>query len=66
MVEHANAVELRIVVVAVLDAAADAVLVARHLPKLDAHLAIALARLNGHSLAREKRGMEGGLGGGET
>jgi hypothetical protein len=38
VVKHVDAAEVRIVVAAVLAAAADAVLVAHHLPKLDAHL----------------------------
>jgi hypothetical protein len=38
VVKHADAVEVRIVVAAVLAAAADAVLVAHHLLKLGAHL----------------------------
>jgi hypothetical protein len=45
-------VELRVVVSAVLAVAADAVLVAHHLPKIGAHLAIALARLHVKNLAR--------------
>jgi hypothetical protein len=39
VVKHADAAEVRIIVTAVLAAAADAVLVAHHLPKLAAHLA---------------------------
>jgi hypothetical protein len=39
-------VELRVVAAAVLAVAADAVLIAHHLPKLGAHLFTALARLN--------------------
>ena len=38
MVKHVDAVELRVVVAAVLAVAADAVLVAQHLLKLGAHL----------------------------
>jgi hypothetical protein len=52
VVKHADAEELRIVVAAVLAAAADAVLVAHHLPKFGAHLVIALARLHVQNLAR--------------
>ena len=46
--------EVRIVVAAVLAAAADAVLVAHHLPKLGAHLVTALANLHVRNLARGK------------
>jgi len=52
VVKHVDAVELRAVVAAVLSAAGDAVLVAHHLPKHGAHLAIALARLHVRNLAR--------------
>ena len=52
VVEHVDAVEMRIVVAAVLAAAAVAVFVAHHLPKLGAHLVTALARLHVHNLAR--------------
>jgi hypothetical protein len=52
VVKHANAVELRAVVAAVLAAAADAMLVSHHLPKLGAHLATALTRLSVQNLAR--------------
>jgi hypothetical protein len=41
VVKHVDALELRIVVAAVLAAAADAVLVAHHLPKLCARLVAA-------------------------
>ena len=68
MIKHVNAVEVRVVVAAVLAAAADAVLVAHHLPKLGAHLDTALARLKNlarrSSLevgARERKG-RGGAG----
>jgi hypothetical protein len=47
-----DAAELRAVVAAVLAVAADAVLVAHHLPKLGAHLVAALARLHLKKLAR--------------
>jgi hypothetical protein len=46
------AVELRVVVAAVLAVAADAVLVAQHLLKLGAQLVTSLARLHVHNLAR--------------
>jgi hypothetical protein len=46
---------LRVVVAAVLVVAADAVLVAHHLPKLGAHLITALARLNIINLARRSK-----------
>jgi hypothetical protein len=46
VVKHVDAVELRVVVAAVLAVAADAVLVAQHLLKLGAHLVTALARLH--------------------
>jgi hypothetical protein len=52
VVKHADAVELRVVVAAVLAVAADAMLVAQHLLKLDAHLVTALARLHVLNLAR--------------
>ena len=54
-VKHANAAELRVVAAAVLAVAADAVLVAHHLPKLGAHLVTALARLNVHNPAPRSR-----------
>jgi hypothetical protein len=41
-----------VIVAAVLAVAADAVLVAHHLPKLDTHLVTGIARLNVHYLAR--------------
>jgi hypothetical protein len=46
VVKHVDAVELRVVVAAVLAVAADAVLVAQHLLKLGTHLVTALARLH--------------------
>ena len=49
--KQVDVAEVRIVVAAVLAAAADAVLVAHHLPKLGAHLVTALARLYMHNLA---------------
>jgi hypothetical protein len=45
-------VELRVAVAAVLAVATDAVLVAQHLLKIDAHLVTALARLHVKNLAR--------------
>ena len=50
-VKYIDAAELRVVVVAVLAVAADAVLVAQHLLKLGAHLATALARLHARNFA---------------
>jgi hypothetical protein len=68
VLEHVDAVELRVVVAAVLAVAADAALVEQHLLKLGAHLVTALARLHVRNLARrssmkagstrEKRGGE--------
>jgi hypothetical protein len=52
VVKHADAVELRVVVAAVLAVAADAVLVAKHLLKPGAHLVTALARLHVHNFTR--------------
>jgi hypothetical protein len=52
VVKHVDAVELRVVVAAVLAVAADAVLVAQHLLKVGAHLVTALARLHVRNLAR--------------
>jgi hypothetical protein len=52
VVENVDVVELRVVVAAVLAAAADAVLVAQHLLKFGAHLATALTRLHVHNFAR--------------
>jgi hypothetical protein len=49
---HVDVVELRVVVAKVLAVAADAVLVAQHLLKIGAHLAIALACLHVHNIAR--------------
>jgi hypothetical protein len=51
VVKRVDAAELRVVVAAV--AAADAVLVAHHLPKLDSHLVTALVRLHVRNLARK-------------
>jgi hypothetical protein len=50
--KHVDAAELRVVVAAVLAVAADAVLVAQHLLKLDAHLVTAVARLHVLNLTR--------------
>jgi uncharacterized membrane protein len=49
VVKHVDAVELRVVVAAVLAVAADVVLVAQHLLKLGAHLVTAHARLHAHN-----------------
>jgi hypothetical protein len=46
VIKRAGAVELRVIVAAVLAVAADAVLVSHHLQKLGSHLATALARLH--------------------
>jgi len=51
VVKRADAAELRVVIAAVLDAAADAVLVAHELQKLGAHLVTALACLHVRNLA---------------
>jgi hypothetical protein len=59
VVNHVDAVELRVVVAAVIAFAADAVLVVQHLLKLGAHLATALARLHVQNLAR-RSGLEAG------
>jgi hypothetical protein len=59
VVRHVDAVELRVVVAAVLAVAADPVLAAHHLPKLCAHLVTALARLHVYKLAR-RNGLEAG------
>jgi hypothetical protein len=53
--KHVYAAELRIVVAAVLAAAADAVFVAHHLPNIGTHLATSLARLHAQNLARRNR-----------
>jgi hypothetical protein len=52
VVKHIDAVELCVVVAAVLAVAADAVLVAQFLLKLVTHLVTALARLHVHNLTR--------------
>jgi hypothetical protein len=52
VVKHIAAVELRVVVAAVLAVAADAMIVAQHLLKLGTHLVTYLARLYVHNLAR--------------
>ena len=59
VVQQIDAVELRVVAAAVLAVAADAVLIAKHLLKLGAHVATALARLYVHNLAR-KSSLEAG------
>jgi hypothetical protein len=46
LVKHVDAAELRVVVAAVLAVAADVVLVANHLLKIGAQMAIAQARLH--------------------
>jgi hypothetical protein len=51
LVKHVDAVELRVVVAAVLAVAADVVFVANHL-KVGAHLTTAQARLHVRNLAR--------------
>jgi hypothetical protein len=50
-----DAAELRVVVAAVLAVAADAVIVAQHLPKLSVYLVTALARLHVHYIAGRSR-----------
>jgi hypothetical protein len=52
VVKQVDAVELRVVAAAVLAAAADTSLVAKHLLEISAHLVTALARLHVHNLAR--------------
>ena len=52
MVKHVDAIDLRVVVAAVLAVAADAVLVTQNLLKFGAYLVTALARLHVHNLAR--------------
>jgi hypothetical protein len=56
VVQNIDAVELRVVVAAVLAAAADAVLVAQHLLKLGAHLVTSLARLHVGNRAKKQPG----------
>jgi hypothetical protein len=63
VVKHVDAVELRIVLAAVPAAAADAVLIARHLPKRGAHLVIARP-VEEIAWRQEARGRKGGEGGG--
>jgi hypothetical protein len=67
VVKHVDAVELRVVVAAVSAVAADAVLVAHHLPKTCACLITAQVRLHVKNLARKSsleagstRGKKGG------
>jgi hypothetical protein len=50
--KHVYAAELRIVVAAVLAAAADVALVAHLLPNIGTHLATSLARLHAQNFAR--------------
>jgi hypothetical protein len=52
VVKRVDAAELRVVVAAVLAVAADAVLVAKYLLKLGAHLVTALTRLHVQNLKR--------------
>jgi hypothetical protein len=52
VVKHVDAVELRVVAAAVLAAAADALFVSHHLPKVGANLVTALARLHVRSLTQ--------------
>jgi hypothetical protein len=52
VVKRVDAVELRVVVAAILAVAANAVLVAQHLLKLGANLVSALARLHEKNFAR--------------
>jgi hypothetical protein len=59
VVKHVDPAEVRVVVAAIFDVAADAVLVAQHLLKLGAHLVTALARLHVRNLAR-RSGLEAG------
>ena len=73
MVKHVDAVELRVVVAEVLAVAADAVLVAKKLLKLSAHLVSALARLHVRNCSHAKKQPGGweqagekGRGGAET
>jgi hypothetical protein len=54
VVKHADAVELRVVVAAVLAVADDAALVAQRLLKFCAHVVIALAHLRVRNPARKK------------
>jgi hypothetical protein len=58
VVKHVDAVELRVVVDAVLAVAVDAVLVAQHLLKLGAYLVTALARLHVRNLALRFDGLD--------
>jgi hypothetical protein len=55
VVKHADAVELRVVVAAVLAVADDAVLVVQRLLKFGAHVVTALAHLRVRNLARRNR-----------
>jgi hypothetical protein len=61
VVNNADAAELRIVIAAVLAAAADVVLVAQHLLKLRAHLVTSLARVK--VWRRGARGIKRAVGG---
>jgi hypothetical protein len=59
VVEHVDDFEMRVAVAKVLAAAANAMLVARHLLKLGAHLTTAMARLQVYNLA-QKGSLEAG------
>jgi hypothetical protein len=61
VVKHVHAAELRVVVVAVLAVAVDAVFAAQLLSKLGAHLATALARLHVRNLAQRAAWRRGGM-----
>jgi hypothetical protein len=64
VVKHVDAVEVRIVIAAVLNAAADAVLVAHHLPNLGVHLVTARpveeAAWRQEARVRKRQGRGGG------
>jgi Flp pilus assembly protein TadB len=61
VVKHVDAVELRIVVAAVLAVAADAVLVVYFLLKFDANLAASLTHLHVHNIARRNSLVTGSI-----
>jgi hypothetical protein len=62
VVKHVDAVELRVVVIAVLAVAADVVLVAQHLLKIRAHLATALAKTGPPACAKSRAKKQPGGG----
>jgi hypothetical protein len=62
VIQHADAVKLRVVVAEVFAVAADAVLMAQHLLKRSTHLVTAQARLHVHNLAR-RSSLEAGASG---